>query len=192
MDLAKLKKYTKRIWRFLIHEDSWASFMADAVLIVLIGYFVIFPVFGLIMGTPLPAVAVVTSSMDHHDLEFNEWWLQNGEWYSEKGFEQSQFESFYLKDGFKKGDIIIMKGVPFDEIEVGDIVVYGSPSGLDIIHRIVWTNGKEVGTKGDANSDQLYFERQLTEEHIKGKAIGKIPKLGWVKVIFVDAFNKIK
>ena len=192
MDWAKFKKYSKRIWRFLIYEDTWASFAADAVIVVLLGYFVVFPVLGLIMGTPLPAVAVITSSMDHQDLEFDEWWDQNSDWYTERGFDKEQFENFIFKDGFEKGDIIVMKGVPFDEIEIGDVIVYQSPTDVDIIHRVVWKGENQIGTKGDANSDQLYFERNLVELQIKGRAISKIPKLGWVKVIFVDALNTIK
>lgn len=192
MDWTTFKKYSKRIWRFLAHEDSWASFVADAIIIILLGKFVILPLLGLAMGTPLPAVAVVTSSMDHRDLEFDAWWQENEEWYTERGFEKSEFEAYRLSDGFKKGDIIIVKGVPFDEIEVGDIVVYESPSGLDIIHRVVWRGEDKLGTKGDANTDQLYFERWLEEEQVKGRAVSRVPKLGWVKVVFVDAFDSLK
>ncbi len=188
----KFKKYTKRIWRFLVHEDSWASFVADAILIVLIGKFVALPLIGLVMGTPLPAVAVVTSSMDHHGLDFDSWWAQNSEWYIEHNITKAQFEQFYLKNGFVKGDIMIMKGVDVNDLKVGDIIVYHSPVGIDIIHRVIWTNGEAVGVKGDANSDQLSFEKKLTQEDIKGRAIGKVPKLGWVKVIFVDLFNKLR
>ncbi len=174
-----------KLWHFLWHEESLASFAADAILIVLIGKFLLYPAVGAMMGNDYPIVAVISHSMDHKGLDFDDWWVQNGKWYEDLGVSKSDFEQYYLKDGFKKGDVLFIKGRAISDLSGGDIIVYAAPfRGEPIIHRIVSVSedGSSVATKGDANSAQLGFENSINEDQIYGEAVFLIPKIGWVKV----------
>jgi len=186
----KIKKTAKKIWNFLVHDESLASFIADAIIIILLGRFVIYPILGLAFGTAFPVVAVVSSSMDHESLDFDAWWAENSEEYEEFEITKLEFESFYRKNGFNKGDIFVAKGVPFEELQVGDIAIYRIAEQRDpIIHRIVLIEEDTIQTKGDANPIQLHFEKSISEEQIQGKAIARIPYLGWLKVLLVETIN---
>jgi len=80
---------------------------------------------------------------------------------------------------FEKGDMIIVQGS--NEIKVGDIVVYDAPRyRYPIIHRVINISSKGIITKGDNNPSP---DPWITPtEKIHGKAIFRIPFLGWVKV----------
>ncbi len=168
-----------KVWHFLAHEDSWRSFIVDAILIILIGKFLIYPAIGLALGTNYPVVAVVSSSMDHKSQEFGQWWNVHSAEYTQYNITPEQFEDFYLKNGFKKGDVIIIKSAK--EYRPGDIIVYQVATRTDpLIHRIISIG--PIQTKGDANQGQLNFEKSIPDNSIEGKAIFIIPKIGWVKV----------
>jgi hypothetical protein len=46
--------------------------------------------------------------------------------------------------------------------------------------------------KGDANSIQMDFEKNIKYGDIEGKGSLMIPKIGWVKVGVVELFNYIR
>jgi len=190
----RFRKLFWRTWNFLVHEDSLASFIADAILIILIGKFLLFPGIGLILDSDFPVVAVVSSSMDHQAKEigggFEGWWSQNSASYAEYNITGNQFEQFYLPNGFEKGDVLVIHGLSPGELEVGDIIVYSTSYRSDpIIHRVVTTD--PISTKGDANAGQISFEQNIAENHIHGKAIFIIPYIGWVKVGAMELFSLI-
>lgn len=113
------------------------------------------------------------------------------------------------------GDVVIIKGE--EEYNPGDIIVFDGWEDEPIIHRIVaivedgkikrfdgWNGlddeslkklaegkGKIYITKGDnnANCDQYVFP-PVEESRIYGKAVTKIPYIGWVKILFVMWFVK--
>jgi len=177
-----------KAWHFLWHEDTWASFLADAVLIVLIGYFIILPGAGLLMGTSYPAVAVISGSMDHQGQSFDAWWGAHENQYASANISKSEFEEYSFKNGFRKGDILIVLGE--DDYDVGDVIVYSvSSRNYPIIHRIVVDDILTYGTKGDANTVQWGFEKSISPDQIHGRAVFKIPYLGWLKVGLVELFN---
>jgi len=177
-----------KLWHFLWHEDSWASFLTDALLIVLIGNFILYPGVGLLMGTEYPGVAVVSGSMDHHDQSFGAWWGEHANQYASYNLSESDFNEYSFKNGFSKGDILIVVGE--DEYEVGDVIVYSTSSReYPIIHRVVGKGLVNYETKGDANSGQLAFEEEVRPSQIHGRAVFKIPYLGWLKVKAVELFN---
>lgn len=168
-----------KAWHFLVHEDTWLSFIADAIIIILIGKFLIYPAIGLALGTEYPVVAVVSSSMDHRGEPIGEWWESHSAHYQNFNITREQFQNYYLKNGFNKGAVLII--VSQDEYGVGDIIVYTVASRRDpLIHRIIATD--PIQTKGDANLGQLSFEKNIPKEAIEGKAVLHIPFLGWVKV----------
>jgi len=95
-------------------------------------------------------------------------------------FSDSMVPTFY------RGDMIIVYGDK--NVSVGDIIVFDCPDRkYPIIHRIynITQNGIII-TKGDNNlyPDPPYWK--VTKDKIHGKAILKIPLLGWVKIIFVE------
>ncbi|MBI2040863.1 MAG: hypothetical protein HYT16_02050 [DPANN group archaeon] len=189
------KSKPAKLWHFLAHEDSWASFVADAVLVILIGKFILFPGLGLVLGTGYPVVAVVSSSMDHHGSGFEQWWFENGRYYeSDYNITGEQFRNFYRPDGFVKGDVFVVRGIDGSEAKVGDILVYTVNGKSDpIIHRVIAANPDGTfQTKGDANFGQLPFEKNLDKSKIQGKAVFWIPKIGWVKVLAVEILNKVR
>ncbi len=80
---------------------------------------------------------------------------------------------------FLKGDMIIVEGSK--DIKVGDIIVYDSPLyKYPLIHRVITVSNEGVRTKGDSN--RLEDPWTTPPEKIRGKAILRIPLLGWVKV----------
>jgi signal peptidase I len=178
----------------LAHEDSWLSFLVDAILVILIGKFLILPGLGLALGTDYPLVAVVSSSMDHHGQSFDAWWSENGAWYESHNITKEKFEIFYKYNGFKKGDAFVVKGVAADKLKVGDIIVYSVEERVDpIIHRIVSINKDNTFvTKGDANSAQFPFELSVETSQIQGKTVQWIPYFGWLKAGMTDIINKFK
>jgi signal peptidase I len=178
-----------KVWHFLVHEDSAASFIVDAVLVLIIGKFVVLPLLGLMLGTSFPLVAVVSGSMEH-DGSFNQWWFQQQSWYADNNITKEQFMQFPQHDGFNKGDVFIVKGAAFENINVGDIIVYSLPGKADpIIHRVIARTNDTLVTKGDANNGQLSFELSITKEQVRGLAKYKIPYIGWFKVGLVELAN---
>lgn len=95
-------------------------------------------------------------------------------------FSDSMVPTFY------KGDMIIVYGEK--NIKVGDIVVFDSPDRkYPIIHRVIEIKDGGVVTKGDNNSvsDEGRWG-VIPFDKIYGKAVLKIPLLGWVKILFVE------
>lgn len=83
-------------------------------------------------------------------------------------------------------DVVIIRKVKQDEINEGDIISF-VVDGDTITHRIIEIEKSENGetlytTKGDANN--IEDETKITFENIKGKYVGKIPKIGIILSIF--------
>jgi signal peptidase I len=184
--------FIKKFWNFL-NEDSWASWVVSLILLIIIIKFLVFPGLSLATGSKLPLVVVESCSM-YHPESFEDWWFRNSAWYTNRNITKTIFESFPMKNGFTKGDIIIVWG--YSDYKKGDIIIFkptSGPAGQNpIIHRIVSTS--PIGTKGDHNSAQLQAvnngqgldETNILRENIIGKAVFKIPLLGWVKLIFFE------
>jgi len=173
--MSKLKK----VWNFLWHEDSVASWIVNIILAIVIVRFIIYPVMGLILGTSYPLVAVISSSMEHN-ANFEEWWSQNGEWYLKNGISETQFKTFPYKNGFNKGDIMLL--ISPKNIKIGDVLVYKTNYPTPIIHRVIKKDQNTYITKGDNNRDK----DPNKAEQLVGKAVFRIPWLGYIKIIAVD------
>ena len=138
-----------------------------------------------------------------HNSGIDHWWDKSNKWYVTSGINKEEFKSFPLKNGFNKGDIMILKGKKPENIAVGDVIVFWSTK-KDIIHRVVkkWQdNGAYYfQTKGDNNpalcspcrdqSGQVILdESKISEKQIVGNAVLRIPLLGYIKIWFVEVFN---
>jgi signal peptidase I len=202
MDKKKLLAQAKAVWTFIWDEDSIWSWMVNILLAFLIIKFLIYPGIGILLGTNLPVVAVISESMTHEG-DFETWWnspamCESGniirsctqrEWYVTRGISEDQFKKYIMKNGFNKGDIILLKGVTFDELKVGDVLVYQSKLPYPVIHRVIAKNDV-IETKGDHNQKQILDarlnEKYITKDQILGKAWIRIPYLGYVKIWFTQ------
>ena len=180
----------KKIWHFLWYEDSLLSWFVNLILAFVLVKFVIYPGIGFLFGTAYPIVAVVSGSMEHHGQPPDGWWEQTT-WYEDHGITRSQFTQFPFKNGFNKGDIMVLQGVKPEAIKIGDVLVYESSRHVNpIIHRVVAitedNDEYSFQTKGDNNpaSDRdIVSEDQIRRT---GKAILRLPFLGWIKIGFVQ------
>jgi signal peptidase I len=180
-------KYFRRLWRIIWKEDSLLSWIINVVLAFLLVKFIIYPGLGFFLGTGLPVVAVVSSSMEHNGLDFDSWWEVNKEFYIGKEITQEKFSNYSFKNGFNKGDIMVLYGDRF--VGRGDVIVFQNNNfRYPIIHRIV---DEETGyiTKGDNN--QIPDSKRVSPSEVIGKAVFRIPYLGWVKIWFNGLIESI-
>lgn len=96
-------------------------------------------------------------------------------------FSESMDPTFY------RGDMIVVQSYsPNENISVGDVIVFDVPGKMyPIIHRVYSINGDVIMTKGDNNA--VTDPWTISKNVIHGKAILKVPLLGWVKIIFTEA-----
>lgn len=200
----QFKELCKKIWHFLWESDSIWSWLANIILAFVLIKFIVYPGLGLLLSTSYPVVAVVSGSMEHEG-SFEDWWLSsascNGqsctqeEWYAASGVTKEQFQGFSFKNGFNKGDIMVLKGVKPKNIKTGDVLVFMSSEKADpIIHRVMVIHGDGVAgyvfqTKGDHNADSGSIDADIQEQEVLGKAVFRIPILGWVKILAVTVLN---
>ena len=95
-------------------------------------------------------------------------------------------------------DVLIVQGhEPFEDIEVGDIIVFDRPSDHDrvIVHRvasIIDDDPKTLRTKGDANPASIPgTDFPITEEEYIGKVVFVVSQVGYVTQILKPPTNYI-
>ncbi|MFH1072522.1 MAG: signal peptidase I [Nanoarchaeota archaeon] len=207
----KYVRLLKKCWYFIWYDDSVLSWIVNLVLAFLLIKFIVYPGLGLVFGTHYPIVAVVSGSMEH-DGSFEDWWTseaycgdysctqrcvcQQRDWYSKKNISEQEFRSFPFVKGFNKGDIMILFGINPEKIKTGDVIVFNSQKPYPIIHRVVGIDRPEetplymFETKGDHNknyiNDGLLNELSVTEPRLLGKAVARIPYLGYIKIWFSE------
>jgi signal peptidase I len=105
----------------------------------------------------------------------------------------------------EKGDLVITQGVPFDSIQVGEVIIYqqptGSgtcpnPSGETIVHRVVRVTPQGLITQGDNRvsnpvPDEPSRWPPITAECVNGKVILAVPYLGLISMIIPPPYNYI-
>ncbi len=186
-------KGVKKTWKFIWEDDSLLSWILNIILAFVLIKFIVYPGLGFVLSTSHPIVAVVSGSMEH-DQAFDGWWESNGEWYVSAGITKEQFAGFDFQDGFNKGDIMILRGIKTKDIKIGEVIVFESKRPDPIIHRVVkkWEQDNDYlfQTKGDNNIGSIkspYLdETTIGEERIIGKAVFRVPLLGYIKIWFVE------
>ncbi|KYK27224.1 hypothetical protein AYK26_04140 [Euryarchaeota archaeon SM23-78] len=204
-----------KIWYFIWHDNSIWSWIVNIILAYIIIKFIVYPGMGLILGTNFPIVAVVSNSMEHH-MPFDNWWANNEDYYLGQNITKADFETYPFKNGFNKGDIMFLIGKKPEDISIGDVIVFQSGEPYPIIHRVIKKEEMNVWvfqTKGDHNGVQIrkyidpktgktqFFavgenvpnnyivildETRVLEKQLLGKAVFRVPWLGYVKILFVD------
>ena len=198
MDKKEVRRILKGIWNFIWEDNSIWSWLVNVVLAFILIKFIVYPGLGLVLSTSHPIVAVVSESMEHN-MNFNAWWDRSGQWYLENGIKKEDFLQFSLRNGFNKGDIMVLIGKKPEEIKVGDVIVFRSNRYDPVIHRVVkkWQNNGAYlfQTKGDNNKDSIknniIDETNISESQIIGKALFKIPFLGYIKIWFVEILRLV-
>lgn len=182
--MKKVGDSLKKIWNFL-QEDTWPSFVATLVIAFIIIKFIFFPGLSLITGTALPLVIVESCSMYHHEPGFSRTF--ESPIYEENNISIEDTANWDFQNGFSKGDVIFVVGAK--NIEVGDVVIFNGGAKHPLIHRAIKADDN-FATKGDnykTNAKQLSSEKNIAEEQLVGKALFKIPFIGWAKLIFFEA-----
>ncbi|MFH0831341.1 MAG: hypothetical protein V1886_00530 [archaeon] len=193
--ITRLKKKSpekgliRKFWWFIWESPSAWSWIIDLILLYILVKFVFFPVAGLMAGTSLPSVIVESGSM-HHSGNFEEWWNNFGSWYEEHNISINDAMNWQFTNGIDKGDIILVSGRIEGNLKVGDVIIFDAGQSKPIIHRVISISGN-IGTKGDNNAEQLSAEKEIEKEKIVGRAIFRIPKIGWAKLIFVELANSL-
>ncbi|XP_006648162.1 signal peptidase complex catalytic subunit SEC11C-like isoform X1 [Oryza brachyantha] len=101
-----------------------------------------------------------------------------------------------MEPGFERGDILFLH-MTKDPIRTGEIVVYNDGREIPIVHRVIEVHERrdsaqvDVLTKGDNNDEDdrmLYTNGQLwlQQHHIMGRAVGYLPKVGWVTLVMTE------
>ncbi len=208
---GKLSKSGKKVWKFFWEDDSIWSWLANIIVAFLLIRFIVYPFLGIILGTTYPIVAVVSESMEHgldnnvicgltdnnFRYSYSNYWHNCGQWYENNDITKEQFYKFPFRNGFDKGDVIILWRANYDNLEVGDILVFQGNKPQPIIHRIVKVredkNVLYYQTKGDHNAGSLSdgSEDKISLERVYGKGVLRVPYLGWVKILFVDAVKPL-
>ena len=95
-------------------------------------------------------------------------------------------------------DIIVIQGhEPFEEVQVGDIIVFDRPSDHDrvIVHRVESILSEDpltVRTQGDANPSFIRgTDYPITKEEYIGKVAYIIPQVGYITQILKPPMNYI-
>ena len=95
-------------------------------------------------------------------------------------------------------DVIIIQGhIPFEEINIGDIIVFDRPSDHNrvIVHRVVSIiddNPKTIRTQGDANPGSIPgTDFPITEEEYIGKVEYIFPQIGYVTQLLKPPINYV-
>ncbi len=189
MEKKGIKDYLKKLWHFIWDDNSMLSWAFNVVLAFLIVKFLIYPGLGLLLGTSFPVVAVVSDSMEHNGLSFEEWWSEREEIYNSFEIGRDDFLSYKFHNGFNAGDLMVLVGVEAKEVKLGDSLVFLGDAPGPIIHRVVKIdrNSGEIfvqtmGDNKDKNRGSRPDEFGITQDRIVGKAVFRIPYLGWVKL----------
>jgi len=191
---GKFKKFLKKFWQIIWKDDSFKGWLISLVFIFVVIKFIFFPLLNLATGTSLPLAIVESCSMYHSGNalgNFDNWWESHDSKYENLNITKSEFESFILKKGFSKGDILfIIKAKP-EKLKIGDIIIFNANEKNPIIHRIInikQENGDYIfSTIGDNNNGQLSVETNIRPEQLVGKAVLRIvPSIGWAKLAFYE------
>ena len=192
-------KDLKSFWKWLWNSDSIWSWVVFFILAFILIRVVFFSLASFATGSTLRFVVIESCSMNHPGFlgDFEDWWQDYGIWYEERNITKEQFQGFKYNTGMKMGDIIVVS--KRSEINIGDVAIFQTNkeavSKRPIIHRVIGL--EPLATKGDYNSKQLTLtnnaykidETGITQEQVIGKAVFKIPRLGWVKLIFVKIYE---
>jgi signal peptidase I len=164
---AGWRAHVRRAWQY-IQSDGIIPFLLQMLIAFALIKYLFFPVLGMLFGTPLPIVAVLSGSMEHgetggfvcgmrapDDYTKSDYWEVCGAWYEARGITQDDFNKYPFRKGFNKGDLMVIVGADRGATDVGDVIVYESRERYPIIHRVIAETNDSFATKGDYNGEQI-------------------------------------
>lgn len=173
--LKKIINYIKKFLKFLFFEKSWKSDLTFFLFILLI-FFIIRKI------NPYFLSVIYTNSMEHSNFYFEK--------YEKFNITYSDFEKFPFNKGLNVGDIVVIFPIDYNKIKVGDVVLYISPMNHPIVHRVIYKNDSFICLMGDNNPAYLPYECPLYNlNSIKGKAVFRIPFLGYPRILIKRIFG---
>ena len=176
-------EYFNKSKRFL-QKDDWPSFLVTLLLAFALIKFVFFPGLSFLTGTELPLVIVESCSMYHHEPGFEK--IFSSPIYGENKIKIEDTKNWDFQNGFTKGDVIFV--ISAKSAEVGDVIIFNGGTKHPLIHRLIYKN-EHYATKGDnykTNAQQLSSEKKISESQLVGKALFRVPFIGWAKLIFFE------
>ncbi|MFX1517635.1 MAG: signal peptidase I [Promethearchaeota archaeon] len=93
-----------------------------------------------------------------------------------------------------RGDILLVKKVPIDTIEVGDVIVFDTPTVSDpVVHRVVakWQENDSYIFKTNGDNNQYVDSWEVLGEDIHGVVVFRIPHIGWFLLVVQTTAGKI-
>ena len=91
---------------------------------------------------------------------------------------------------------MVLGGIDTDDIEVGQVIVYRTNRPDPIIHRVIHVyqeDGKRFfQTKGDHNVASNFDEKKIAGEQVIGRALFRVPVLGWIKITAVCVLEGVQ
>jgi len=201
------KTFLKNFWHFLWDDNSVWSWLANVIVAFILIKFIVYPLLSLLFATSHPVVAVISGSMEHQGKDFETWWTEpdaccsqstcfsRQQMYEQLNISQDTFEEYWFRNGFNKGDIMVLSG--WTAYEKGDVLVFSTAALYEpIIHRIVKIDARGTDplftTKGDNNCISMPSEKLIGKERVIGKAVLRIPYLGWIKIGFVSFIQMVR
>jgi signal peptidase len=105
------------------------------------------------------------------------------------GFQTFLISGVSMEPTLKAGDVVIVKKSSPEDIQIGDVVLFNKEEKR-VLHRVVEINRSgmetEIITQGDANN---VADEPVPISGVQGKAIFKIPKIGWLSLNLKRAFG---
>ncbi len=179
----KTDGFLGKVWGFL-QEDSWSSFAVTLIIAFVFIKFVFFPTLSLVTGTSLPLVIVESCSMHHYQNGFKQTF--ESPVYAEHNISINDTKNWIFQNGFNKGDVIFV--ISAKNVKVGDVIILNAGMAHPLIHRVIEADD-HYETKGDnprTNPVQLSQEKYISKNQLIGKALFKVPFIGWAKLIFFE------
>ncbi len=181
-----LETGTMSISTIQIFEElkDWIMWLAIAAIVAL----VLGNGLRLALGNSTPLVAVMSGSMVHDETaQYNYY-----QWMQSRNFTLDGLSEFPIPDGFNKGDVLVVVKAKPEELKVGDVIVFHvAGQAYPIIHRIIGIENGRYLTKGDHNPGPDSKWPPVSYEQIEGRAVFKVPAIGFIKVLPLDAWNAI-
>jgi signal peptidase I len=193
----QLKRAWEKFWFLLWKDNSVKGWIFSLLFLFIFIKFIFFPLLSLATGTSLPLAIVESCSMYHKSnlfQSYDAWWQDHEDNYDKFNIDKEEFDNFIFTNGFNKGDILFIVGANPDKLKTGDIIIFNAQQRNPVIHRIIdietTASGKVFTTMGDNVGLVQFFEEEIRENDLVGKAVFKIaPYVGWGKLIFFE-FSK--
>lgn len=208
----------KSLLQYIFKGEDLLSHVLFFVVLFVLFKFILLPIIGFLMGTQYPMTVIVSSSMEQ-DLnsqsmcgesisnDDSTYWDVCGDFYeSNFNISKNNFSKYSYSSGLNRGDVIIVYGQNYQNIEIGDVILFKGQDKVilednteeslfylrygPIIHRVVDIENNETGlfftTKGDNNPAIMEKEINIPQEDVLGTAVFRIPYLGLINYYFYE------